>query len=223
MSLFASLLLLVLLYVLSIFVSLYASQLGELTRAAVLGAGFALSSVLFYFQFYAPLIRVQESDRARLVSELLPAIEGKYRDAWAGDYRLRISVMKARRRYPGSGPGSLKIDYCQGEYTEAEREQVFRLGEGCCGIALRDALQCVYDREDIPAPARSLSATQREVTAHLASILSTPVFRRSDVIGSRPVAIFNLDSPDPLKVTGFDRLPNQLLVRSFAEIIGALL
>jgi hypothetical protein len=70
-----------------------------------------------------------------------------------------------------------------------------------------------------------MTAEQREATSHVQSILSTPVYRRSPAgqhLG-RPIAILNLDSTNPIAISGLRSDNLQDVAARYAAMIGGLL
>lgn len=143
-----------------------------------------------------------------------------------GDYDLRTNVMKVRRKYLGLGKRYLKFDFWVGDFSPAELEQKYKEDVACCGTALRENEQVVFDSETVQEPYRHMSETQRDVTRHVRSILSTPVYRANDETKKWPVAILNIDSTSAIAVTGFDEPGDddpQAKTAEYAELMGPIL
>lgn len=223
MSPFASLLFLVLLYVLGLYVSLFGSALSDAWKFFTLGFGLVISVAVFFSQFYSPLIRVREERRRFLIELLMSALSREHRKAHDGDFDTRTNVMLVSRRFRLFGNPKLQIAYTLGDFSEAELEQTYLPNVGCAGIALSERKQCLYDERDAKEPSESLSATQRQITAHIRSILSTPIHRASDSARMTVIGVLNIDSSQTATVAGFREVRVQLLSETYAEIIGSLI
>lgn len=219
-----SFLLLIVLYALGVGVSLFAIELSQTWKYIILFISFIVSATLYYIRFYRPTVISNDKYLERTLDFLFTGFETTYRDAHPGNYSLRINIMRVRNRFILFGPNYAKISFFRGDYSRAEREQEFFADQGCCGIAMSSGQQCIYDQEQIPEAYDTLTHTQRHVTEHVMSILSTPIYRPSDRPRGQPVAILNIDSADVLGVNGFDRLEIQALVDSFADdVLGPYL
>lgn len=219
------------LYGLGLIVDLYASGMPPVVKLAVLLLGLLASFLVYYSQFYQPTLRIQDDHLRLLLSDLFDALARKYREQQPGAYDLRINVMRVRRRYLARGVerrwivGSriLRLDFMLGDYTDAEREQEYPAGVGCAGVALARNRPVVFDAIDAQEPRLALSATQREVTAHVSSILSIPIYRPGGQATQTPITVLNLDSRSPIAATGFWDDTPQALATSYAALIGAAL
>jgi hypothetical protein len=211
-----------LLYGLGLLVDLYASDLSPSAKLALLVGGILGSAFVYYWQFYQPTVRIEQKYVSVVLDHLFRALVDTYRQQHPGDYDLRANVMRMRRKHV-VGPRFLRIDVALGEYTPAEHEQAYRVGVGCAGNAVARNQQTFYDAIQAHEHRSGLTATQREVTAHVNSILSTPVYRPSDVDKRSPIAVLNLDSGDFVGTTGFREAHLQDLAVYYAEVVGAIL
>jgi hypothetical protein len=167
-------------------------------------AGVALSAVVYHQQVYRPAIRVAEGYLGIVLDDLFDSLATKHRELVSGGYELRINLMRVRPGLP-IRPMHVRIEFWSGAYTDAELEQEYRIGVGNAGTALQRREQTVYDSIVAHEPRLGMTATQREITAHVNSILSTPVFRPGEFGHGTPIAILNLDSSDHVTVTNFRR------------------
>ena len=133
----------------------------------------------------------------------------------------RTWALRSGRR--GGDRRHLRLDYVWGDYTEAEREQQYRVDAGCAGLALGQNQQVFFDAYKAQEPRLGLTATQRQVTEHVNSILSTPIYRPNDAENQSPIAILNLDSRDLISESGFGERRLQELLVDYAALMGATL
>lgn len=131
--------------------------------------------------------------------------------------------MSVRCRWRLVGGRSLRITYWLGDYSAAELEQVYAEDVGCCGSALKANAQTGYDAAIAHETLKGMTATQRVITAHIRSMLSTPVYRPSDQSKSTPIAVLNLDSTSATSETKFDQPAMTELVVKHAGLVGALM
>ena len=68
-----------------------------------------------------------------------------------------------------------------------------------------------------------MTETQRLATAHVKSILSTPIYRASDQERTHPIAVLNLDSGDTIRQTSFQDRALRDLAERYAALIGPML
>lgn len=219
------------LYGLGLVVDLYSSGMSPVVKIVVLLLGLLTSFLVYVSQFYRPTLRIQDEHLQLLLSDLFEALARKYRQQHPGEYHLRVNVMRARRSYLPRriegrwvlAPRLLRLDFTSGDYTDAEREQVYPAGVGCAGVALARNRPVVFDAIDAQEARLALSATQREVTAHVSSILSIPIHRPGDQAKQTPIGVLNLDSRSPIAATGFWDDNPQALATSYAALVGAAL
>lgn len=219
------------LYSIGLGVDLFASEWPLPVRGVVLLLGVTSSFVVYYSQFYQPTLRLQEEQLRLILPDLFDALVRKYREQHPGDYGLRVNVMQIRRRLFVRGQDgrvlfasfALRIDYTLGAYSEAELEQEYRPGVGSSGVSLERNQIVVFDAVEAQAPQLGLSATHREVTQHVHSILSIPIRRPGESAGRRPIGVLNLDSQDPIAANGFGDARLRELVEHYASLVGAAL
>lgn len=215
--------LLCLLYTLGIVASLYANTYTETQKLLMLLFAFLFSFIVYFFQFYKPLIELRQKHVKMLFSHLLDGLRKKYKEVNPGPCEIRINVMKLRRKYFQPWKRFLKIDFYCGDYSEAELEQKYLVNVGCCGSAVKENTIVFFDANQAQAPYRGMTATQRDVTRDVRSILSAPIYRPSDSLKNSPIGVINLDSKSLVTSTGFKDSNIQALVPPYAEVIGPFL
>jgi len=193
---------LIVVYALGVGTDLFASDLSVGARLALFGLGVTTSALLYYRQFYRPTIRIEKQYQEIVLDHIFRALVDTYRQQRPGDYDLRASVMRVSRPL-GRGKPILSFAFWFGEFTAAEFEQSYAVGVGNAGNALARNEQAIYDAVAAHENRAGMTATQQEVTAHVASILSTPVYRPGDADKRTPIAVLNLDSRNGVVETGF--------------------
>jgi hypothetical protein len=211
-----------LVYAAELTLGLLADNLPFWGKAGFLLVGLSISVVVYYQQVYRPTIRVEDEYLGIVLNDLFNALIARHRDLHPGGYELRVNLMRVRRSVP-LRPPYVRIDFSLGAYSDAELEQEYRLGVGNAGTAILRKDQSYYDSLDAHEPRLGLTATQREITAHINSILSTPVFRPNEIGRGTPIAVLNLDSTDPIRETHFRDPDVRALAVYYANTIGALL
>lgn len=132
--------------------------------------------------------------------------------------------MKVRGRLFGR-TRTLRIVFATEGYTALERSLEYNEDVGCAGTALAQNAQVYFDATEAHETRKDMTAEQREATAHVQSILSTPIYRRQPNSHelSRPIGILNLDSSEPIAISGFRNDNLQDVAARYAAMIGALL
>ena len=136
MSPFVNVLFLILLYVLGLYVSLFGNVLPDIGKFLTLAFGLVISTIIYFSQFYSPLIKVREERKKFLIEVLMSALTREHRRAHQGNFDARINVMLVTRRYKIAGNPILRIGYTLGEFTKAELEHTYTPNLPCSFIAL---------------------------------------------------------------------------------------
>jgi hypothetical protein len=206
---------------LNIAASLFATELTAVRTVVVIVSGVA-TVLVAYVQFYVPITRFDERRRQSLLRYMLRTFVKDYRATNPGITNLRGNVALVHhlgwRRRP-----SLKIKYVSEGYSHEELEIWYDPGIGCSGLALQARDQIWYDSQASPAAVQNMPHGIYSLTAHLNSILSTPIFADNDSGRERPIAVFNLDSTDPVSVTQFNSSDNLDKTAQFATLVGQVL
>jgi hypothetical protein len=158
-----------------------------------------------------------------LLENLFNGLVSAYREKKPGRYGLRVNVMRVRKKIWPFRQKFLHIDYFMGNYSTAEKEQEYLENIGCCGTAIHENTPISFDTKRAQEPWKGMSATQRDVTRDVKSILSIPIYRPKDESKRSPIAVLNLDSKNLIKKTGFDKAGLQRLAARYAELIGGIL
>ena len=211
------------LYVLSLFASLKGAELGSGVQWAIIVIGFVLSLIVYYYQFYLPVLRLKTRHLQGHMDVLFESLTRQYKQDRPGNYDLRVNVMQRRRKVVPPWQMFLRIEFFKGDYTQAEKEQEYLFDIGCCGTALAVNNQIFFDARTAQEPYKGMTATQREVTEDVRSILSTPIYKAKDDYRSSPIGVLNLDSRSYITETGFDQRALQSVPAQYAELVGALL
>ncbi|HMB50808.1 MAG TPA: hypothetical protein VKM69_09115 [Natronoarchaeum rubrum] len=152
----------------------------------------------------------------------LEQLLSKYRDEIA-DCKLRANVMVVEKRWnlglPPTRNRYLTFEETYGTYNEAELEQEYVLGTGCAGTALKNDNPTYYDSQEKDGLSKSLSHTQQEITSHVNSILSVPIYPDSDP-SRRPIGVLSIDSPENISETKLDEEPARRLTMKYAGAVG---
>lgn len=214
-----------LLYGINLAATLYSSELESLkpVRLVLLVLGLLFSGLLYYSQFYRPLLGIEHKHLRSLFEHLFEALSAKYKNLHPGDYGLRINVMKARRRIRSPRTRFLRFDFHYGDFSEAELEQEYANGVACCGSALAEKRTVVFDADKAHEPYRGMTHTQREVTRKVKSIISIPIFRNAGKTSANPIAILSLDSFKPVDISGFFNEDTKELAKEYAELASGLI
>lgn len=220
---FSTLILLVVLYSLGILSTLYGSSLPGWGKLIVLMIAFMLSLLAYYYTFYRPLISLKDRHLKIIFDHLFIVLDQKYREQQPGNYNLRINVMRLRRRFCSIRKRYLRIDFYHGPCSDAEKEQEYLVNVGCCGTAIYENCPVVFDARQKQEPFKGMTATQRKVTEHVNSILSTPIYRVGEGSERSPIGVLNFDSRQNISITGFDKEPIKSLAASYSRIIGPIL
>lgn len=157
------------------------------------------------------------------LEDLLRKYDSQVADA---DCELRANVMIAEKRFStGLLPtreSYLTMKYDAGNYPDAEREQEYVVGEGCAGTCFAENDPTYYPSDCGAQIEESLSATKREITEEIDSILSVPIYSNNNT-EREPIGVLNIDSPQPLSDTGFDKEVVQTLAMRHASVVGDII
>jgi hypothetical protein len=215
--------LLAILYIIPLSISLYQLKLPSLIIMLLFFAGLGGSFSVYYFQFYRPFIRKKGDFLNLLLPDIFCIIESKIVETRPQINNLRINVMIVKKKFFKPWEHYLEFLYWQEDYKKAEVEQKYPIHVGCCGTALFEKEQVFYDKKLYHETLAGMSQTQREITGHIGSVLSTPIFSPGDNWQRKPIAILNIDSTDDISVTGFNDNIIQEIAVNRAAVLGGLL
>jgi hypothetical protein len=136
---------------------------------------------------------------------------------------IRINIMMTKKKYYLFGKNYLSIDYSCPDYPQAEKEQRYYTDIGCCGSVLQYSEQIYYDSRLFQETLKGMSATQREITKNIGSILSSPIYSPYDKERKKPIGVLNIDSSHDINITGFNEKTIQQFTANRATLIGYLL
>lgn len=207
--------------------SLFTTSFGTQTSIAIVVLSFFAPVIATYVLQYTPYIRLKNDTKSDLVSFALEDLLRKYDSQVAdADCELRANVMIAEKRFStGLLPtreSYLTMKYDAGNYPDAEREQEYVVGEGCAGTCFAENDPTYYPSDCGAQIEESLSATKREITEEIDSILSVPIYSNNNT-EREPIGVLNIDSPQPLSDTGFDKEVAQTLAMRHASVVGDII
>lgn len=183
---------------------------------------FLISSLVSYATQYQATMRVREDTQRTILDIALEQLLSKYRNEIT-DCELRANVMVVDKRWQIGIPPRRKryLEFAEtyGGYNEAELEQEYVSGAGCSGTALENNNPTYYDSQQKDGLSRSLSHTQQEITSHVNSILSVPIYPDSDP-SRRPIGVLSVDSSENISSTKLDEEQAQRLIMKYAGVIG---
>lgn len=189
---------------------------------ALIVVAFLVSSSVSYATQYQTTIRVREDTQRTVLDVALEQLLSKYRDEIA-NCDLRANVMVVNKRWqlgiPPRRKRYLEFEEIHGGYNEAELEQEYSAGAGCAGTALKNDNPTYYDSQQKDGLSRSLSHTQQEITSHVNSILSIPIYPDSDP-SRRPIGVLSIDSTENISSTKLDEEQARRLIMKYAGVIG---
>jgi hypothetical protein len=216
-------LILIILYILPLYLKLYQVSYSNFINNIILVGAFILAFIVYYNQNYKPLIRKQKLYLDTLFGELFYVVDKKIRERKPDIPDLRINIMpiKRKRLYPWNR--YLIIDFYEGNYSEAEKQQEYNIDIGCCGTAVKTNDQTYYDAKFYHETLKGMTPTQKEITRKIGSILTTPIYSPKDEAKKWPIAILNIDSTSGISVTGFNESSIQDIAAKRAALIGGLL
>lgn len=215
--------LLAILFIIPLGLNLYQLKFPSLITTIFITAGFGGSFTVYYYQILRPFHRKNEDYLNRIFDILFGALDSELLEMRPQINNIRINIMRVRRRKLKPWKRYLKIDFCYGDYDQSEIDQIYCLNVGCCGVALYENSQIFYDSILQHETIRSMSPTQRRITEHVKSILSTPIYSSRNTMEHNPIAILNLDSVDAVDITGFNDAQIQETAANFATLIGGQL
>lgn len=192
------------------------------TGAVLIIAAFLISTVVSYATQYQETMRIRDDTQRTILDMVLEQLISKYRDEIA-DCDVRANVMLVDRRwkfeFPPRRERYLAFEETYGTYNEAELEQEYSSGAGCAGTALQKSNPTYYDSQEKDGLSRSLSHTQQEITSHVNSILSVPIYPDNDP-SRRPIGVISIDSSENISSTNLDGERAQRLTMKYAGAIG---
>lgn len=201
-------------------------------KAALISVGIIGLGVVFRREFTIHLPWETEPQKQILrpaIDVVLKHLVDDYSDLKQEAVSVRANVMMLRRKrnipFLGRLIGSdyLRIDFAFGSYTEAEMELSYGKGIGCSGAAIEKNTQVTFDRNEAADTEHTLSATQREVSRNVMSILSVPIYRPEDQNYSTPIGVLSIDSSDPVSATGFNEEDIVNMASSHSTMLGFIL
>ncbi|MGB7910998.1 MAG: hypothetical protein WCF59_02110 [Desulfobaccales bacterium] len=212
--------LLAILYIIPLGLNLYQLNFPSLITVLLIVSGFGGSFAVYYFQVYKPINKKNEEYLNSIFEIIFSALDSELIEIRPENNNIRINIMQVRRKKLKCWERYLRIEYCYGDYDQSEVDQIYGLDTGCCGVALYENSQIFYDSILQHEAIRRMTPTQRRITEHVKSTLSTPIYSSRDIMRRTPVAILNLDSGDGIDVTGFNGPPIQEIAAKFATLIG---
>lgn len=245
-------------YMLGLVTSLFVGYVGNLAmKVGLLLAGLGLAAGFSYQEHYKPAVRANRKLLRELFEIVLfPRLRQIYRreladvagdefdaeelDEIADDIRINLMVYRRRDYLPWRNDRkllpwqkSMRIDFCDGDYNEAERELKWRGGEGCCGTALEESDVVYGDLCSSHGDEWGLSSKQQKIAnEELGSVLSIPIYRQKqtddvsevgDETDGEVVGILNLDTQHCLEETKFDEKAIESVLIKRAQYIGLFL
>jgi hypothetical protein len=202
---------------------LFQPHFSFLTSCILIIIVFILIFTLYYYQLYKPFFKKNEDYLNNILHILFKALESEIEEIRPECSNIRINVMRVRRKILKPWKRFLKIDYYYGDYDHSELEQIYGLDIGSCGVALYENSQIFYDSILQHETLRHMTPTQRKITEHVKSTLSTPIYSPMDNFEHKPIAILNLDSIDSIDITGFNDTAIQEIAANFTTLIGTQL
>ncbi|MFC6723500.1 hypothetical protein ACFQE1_03665 [Halobium palmae] len=195
----------------------------EMAVSVVLIA-FIASALVSYATQYQSTMRLREDTRETILDMVLEQLTRKYSEEIAA-CELRANIMTIKRKPSKRIPPwrrSLSFRAMEGDYSDAELEQEYNSGIGCSGKTIERNSPTYYDSERRQDPDRTLSSTQREVTNHVNSILSVPIYPDNDP-SKAPIGVLSLDSEENINTTSFHEEPAHRLAMKYAGVVGNVL
>lgn len=220
-------------YVFGILVSVIAANIQSLWgQSAVVVVGIVLAGGAYYFDSVRQHRRLTDAKLEPLLCDLIfPMIETEYERRVDHPPEIRVNVMLLRRRdrFPFGNTRklwpwqrSLEVDFAHGEYGDSNEDGIkWAIDEGVCGTAIEYNRMIWSDLEDVEVHEWDMTQNQLNATRHLGSVLSIPIHVPEDESKNHPVGVLNIDSPENLQRTQFDRDLGKELKR-YANYIGTL-
>lgn len=143
--------------------------------------------------------------------------------------RRNVIPFRRARRDVWPWQRTLRIEASLGDYeSRSEDELEWKPNEGAVGRAMNQSAQEMwapldYDETDRLKVGWNLTEAQVSRTDHLGSLLCVPIYLASDEEKVEPAGVLNLDSEEPLDVSGFgDENVRRNAIKS-ANLIGAII
>lgn len=215
------------LYGVSIAISLFEwHELPVIWKLLILGFILLGAYSLTYSQVVLPAIRVSQEVTKLIMGFLLPALIEGYRKAHPGNYTLRANLMfvshRIRRGWPPREP-KLRIDYATEDYGAGERALEWAGEMGAVGRCVVRKNVIFYDPIEDPEAVGGMTGTHLDLTKHLKSIVSVPVFRWNDPAKGKVIAVLSMDSESLIGVSGFKSQELHSIAMQTAATIGKIL
>lgn len=239
-------------YVLGLFTSLFIGYFQDLvTKLGILLVGVVLSLTISYYNNYKPAVDVEQKRLRNFLNTFLyPRLNQKYRVALGNLYGeelsqdeideivddVRINLMLYERRYTLlwresrkilPWQKSLQIDFCHGDYSEAEKKIKWRPDEGCCGKALDGRDSVAADLDTSTKNAYNMTEEQQAIAGEpLGSVLSIPIYEQEkgkETFDKQPTAILNIDSEYCLEKTRLNEKKIEEPLINTAQGVGVFL
>jgi len=166
---------------------------------------FIIAFIYYYWSCYIPNIQLRNKELEMIFEHLFISLDKQLKDLNPGGYVMRFNIMRIKKRFLFCGSKYLYSAFKTPGYKNSELEQIYRENQGCCGTALHEREQIFFDSERLDTVNRlykNMTATQREITGEIKSILSTPIY--SNYRNKAPIAILNIDSFVNISFTKFD-------------------
>ena len=190
----------------------------KLWDLALIFAFIVPTAIVFYNEFYLARLSI-ESEYAKDHMHLLftGALTHLRKIAAFPNIRMNIMVtgktlFRKNRR--------MKMLYWTENTPDCETEQIWEEKQGCCGWALYDNEQVVYDSNKNRDLREHMTPTQVELTKKVKSILSTPIYHPKDTSRKKPIAMFNIDSPEGITRTQFEEKEIMDFAAKFSTIFS---
>jgi len=197
-------------------------------RVTIIIGAVSLFTFINYRQITMPGFRVKEKTAEILISTfLLDALLKAYKIKQPGSYNLRACVLKRKRKlriekWRIRMVDNLNIRYSTPGYPAAEKELVYE-DYGASGNAVIENNVVYYDKKTAPTSISGMPATHIEITKHINSVLSAPIYRLNDTNLENPIGILSIDSKTSVEKTGFHDPTNYDIVTSMATLIGSFM
>lgn len=182
----------------AIFIAYITTTLDLIPTVVLAVIALIVAGVAEYFLTYGPLIKYHDKQLSTFFEDYLQLIEQDIEEVANGDVEVRANIMRPTSDGFLDDP-TYSIAYWNdsSDYSGAEFELEFDIGQGCVGKTHEDQQQtfCIS-----PSYMKSWDGSwettnvQEEVAGHLNTIIGTPIYRPSDDKQTKPVAVLIIDS-----------------------------
>lgn len=167
--------------------------------ALVLGvAALVVAVVAEYYLTYGPLMQYRERQLSTFFDDFLGLVEQDVERQADGDVEVRANIMRPTSDGLFDDPTySIAYWHDDRDYTAAEFDLEFEIGQGCVGQTHEKGQQMFAispDHADSWDESWNTTNVQDEVAGHLDTIIGTPIYRPSDTEQNDPVAVLIVDS-----------------------------